>query len=81
VRDSKTGRELSVLEAVQRGILDVHTLEMTDLLTNERIPLAKAVEAGLIRPETAAKLIDALNGQNSLASYISRGEIDPKQAK
>ena len=81
VRDSRSGLELSVLEAVQRGILDVNTLEMTDLLTNQRMPLSKAVEAGLIRPETAARLIEALNAESSLASYISRGQIDPKQAK
>ncbi|CAF0712705.1 unnamed protein product [Brachionus calyciflorus] len=48
VKDPRTGRNISVSEAMQIGLLDRNSLNYTNPLTNESISLNKAYERGLI---------------------------------
>ena len=48
VKDLRTGRSVSVDEAMQMGLLDRHSLNYNNPLTNESLSLSKAYEKGYI---------------------------------
>jgi Plectin repeat len=48
VMDPATGREISVKEAVELGLLDPVTMQFIDQHTGEKIPLDRAIALGLI---------------------------------
>ncbi|KAG6463453.1 hypothetical protein O3G_MSEX013876 [Manduca sexta] len=57
----ENGKELSVLDAVFKNILDPKTGHLLDATTKKPIPFNKAVEINMITPEGAALLNSLLN--------------------
>ncbi|KOB79446.1 Dystonin [Operophtera brumata] len=57
----ESGKELSVLDAVFKNILDPKTGNLLDSTTKKPIPFNKAVEINMITPEGAALLNSLLN--------------------
>lgn len=57
----ESGKELSVLDAVFKNILDPKTGHLLDSTTKKPIPFNKAVEINMITPEGAALLNSLLN--------------------
>ncbi|KPJ14035.1 Microtubule-actin cross-linking factor 1, isoform 4 [Papilio machaon] len=57
----ENGKELSVLDAVFKNILDPKTGNLLDVTTKKPIPFNKAVEINMITPEGAALLNSLLN--------------------
>lgn len=57
----ENGKELSVLDAVFKNILDPKTGHLIDATTKKPIPFNKAVEINMITPEGAALLNSLLN--------------------
>ena len=76
IKDGVTGELLSVDEAVERRLLhlDPLCLETSD---GERYSLQDAVQLGLIDPQTLKEILHAME-PHALASYIEKGQIDPK---
>ena len=66
---SKTS-DLSVKEAIDKGMVDMITKEYIDPNTRERTPLREAIDAGVVEPEqTGTKL--------TLEEAVVRGIVDP----
>ncbi|XP_022239565.1 microtubule-actin cross-linking factor 1-like isoform X12 [Limulus polyphemus] len=67
VKDDK-GKELTILEAVFKGLLDAKTGQVREPRTKKPLPLKEAIEKNIITPEGAAILKSLLNITVTLAT-------------
>ena len=56
IRDPSTGRELSILDAMKKGLFDPMTGEITDLRTGRKLTLKEAVDQRLLSRDAATTL-------------------------
>ena len=80
VKDARTGRNISVSEAMQIGLLDKSTLNYNNPLTRQSISLNKAYEKGLIighYTECQSKQNIASSVQRDEQSYLIVDIYDP----
>lgn len=75
IKDPRTGEEISLEDAVLDGILDVEKAEFVHPGTKQRMPLSEAVARGLLSPETAKKVLEAMS-HSSLEDLITQKRID-----
>ena len=80
VKDSVTGEDISLEDAIVRGILDITHNSYVDHATGKTMSIPEAVDAKLIEPDTAKKIYGAMKS-NTLAEAISQGRIDPNTGK
>ncbi|XP_043948112.1 uncharacterized protein LOC108029356 isoform X14 [Drosophila biarmipes] len=73
IRDPRTGRVLTIGEAIQHRILDVRTGEM--LVADRRITLEQAVDQGLIDTQLAGQLLRPGAGRDTSGREISLLEV------
>ncbi len=75
--DPKTGKKMTIAEAIQKGLLDPDKIFYCEIPTKSILSLTSAIENGKFNPETG-KIIDPKTGQEmSLADAIKKGLLDP----
>ena len=72
ITDSKTGKRMKLLEAMERGLLDTEFKCILDPRTNELLSLAEALRRGLINSE-GEFVHPVLKKRMSLCEAINRG--------
>ncbi|XP_074641306.1 uncharacterized protein LOC141899052 [Tubulanus polymorphus] len=79
VIDPKSGQELSINEAINRGIIDHKTGSYIDQNTGKKIPISEAVSKGLVKGEvtTPKPLPKGVLSQSEI-KVIAKSVIDPK---
>ena len=80
IRNTETGDDLSVEEAVLAGVLDLPRANYRDTANNEIMPIPEGVREDMVKPETAKAIYSAMK-DNSLANAIAKGLIDPVTGK
>ncbi|XP_016942960.3 microtubule-actin cross-linking factor 1 isoform X36 [Drosophila suzukii] len=73
IRDPRTGRVLTIGEAIQLRILDVRTGEM--LVADRRITLEQAADQGLIDAQLAGQLLQPGAGRDTTGRELSLLEV------
>jgi len=79
IRDPRTGRVLTIGEAIQLRILDVRTGEM--LVGDRRITLEQAADQGLIDLQLAKQLLEPGAGRDASGRELSLLEVIQRIAK
>jgi len=83
VIDSKTGKHLTIMEAIAAGIIDPTTGMYVDTRSGRKIPLDEAERIGLVERGLTDKLLtptgyrDASGKQLSVLELIKTGQFDP----
>ena len=79
VIDPRTGEELSVMEAISRGILDPHTGRYLNPDTMQTVSLEDAIDTGIViaRPEKA-QVVEVTQTPRLTDTFYVGGIIDPR---
>ena len=79
IKDPKTGKDLTLEEAMERGLLNLDTMEYR-LPSGETISLQQAAARGLLDMTAFNEIMNAYN-ENSLDSLIRNGYLNPETGK
>ena len=72
VKEAETGKKLSLLEAIQKGILDTEMKCILDPTTDEMLSLSEAMKRGLISP--SGQYVDPKTGRRmSIQDAVNKG--------
>ena len=78
VKDPASGADITVAEAVSRGVLDARLEMFTDKRSGKRMLVAEAVEAGMIKIEYTG---DEPEPETVSKTYAVRAVVDRRQKK
>ena len=81
VKDLRTGRDVSVSEAMQSGLLDRQSLQYHNFLTNESYTLNKAYEKGFIIGHYSDKYVNEINHNQSKSTNLITSVYDTRSKK